>query len=502
MNKPQKHTEKTKSLASKLQSKDIFNWLVSYGYYPESYVLPPCFYVTKHPVFGKVFFPINKRKINPKISQICELHFPKSDLTDRTFGIIDPEIHNDIAYEIAKNWKIITDLLFNKDKLVYSYSFPIPLNSKTPGGVGHLRAGRLIYEWIAMAENDLVEEAYEYKYLFKTDITNFYPSIYTHSIAWAIHSKKTLRSSNKRYDFTLLGNRLDKLFQNANDGCTNGIPVGPVVSDLIAEIILSAVDCKISHVLKRNKILCVRFKDDYRFLCKDKQSGRDAIKSLQKELKEFSLLLNEGKTEISDLPEGIFRAWVSKYSVIEPRKYKKLTFKEFKETYLGVLRIDKETPGTGIVDRFLADLVDNRYKPLLPVSSKHAKKSISLLLLLAEKRIKAFPKIVALIESMMSIQTSSNFKRSIENHLNNHLKDLSKNTDDNRYLIAWIIYFLKSNKMGIKAKLVLDDRVLKTINSNQNLIFKGCKDFKIYRSISASKKSGSLLRYLDTFKPQ
>jgi hypothetical protein len=43
-------------------------------------------------------------------------------------------------------------------------------------------------------------------------------------------------------DFILAGNRLDKLFQNVNDGCTNGIPIGPAFSDLVAERVLAGVD--------------------------------------------------------------------------------------------------------------------------------------------------------------------------------------------------------------------------------------------------------------------
>ena len=52
---------------------------------------------------------------------------PRSDLTDRTFGIIDPELHNDIAYHTARNWKIVVDCLIPKDSQVTCYSFPVPV---------------------------------------------------------------------------------------------------------------------------------------------------------------------------------------------------------------------------------------------------------------------------------------------------------------------------------------------------------------------------------------
>lgn len=272
MTSPLKHNRRTEALARQIDPSDVYGWIVKYGYFPESYILPPCFYVSKNPLYGKRFTSLKKnKKFNPLIYQICDVNFPKTDLTDRTFGVIAPEIHSDIAAEIAENWDTILDIIFHHKKRIYTYSFPIPLSSKTPRKIGSLRAGRMIYEWIEMAENDLAEEAYAYKHLVRTDVKNFYPSVYTHSIAWAIHSRSVIRRGNNRNDYSFLGNRLDKLFQNANDGCTNGLPIGPVVSDIIAEVILSAVDLSISDELSGKGILALRFKDDYRFLLKHKK---------------------------------------------------------------------------------------------------------------------------------------------------------------------------------------------------------------------------------------
>jgi hypothetical protein len=417
LSKPKRHSQKTEKLARSLKPKDVYNWLVTAGYFPEAYVLPPCFHVQKHPIYGKRYFALNQnQKYKPRISQLCELHFPKSDLTDRTFSIIDPEIHNDIALEFADNWNKVLDILFDPNKCIYSYSFPIPVDASNPGFLGKLRAGRMIYEYIEMAENDLVEEAYRYKYLIRTDIKNFYPSVYTHSIAWAFHGKSFIRTGN-RYNDNLLGNRLDKLFQNANDGCTNGLPIGPAVSDLISEVILSAIDLEVSKKVKEVDALAVRFKDDYRFLCKSKDDCQRIIKSLQKNLKEYNLLLNEDKTDIRELPEGIFREWLSKYYQIRPEKGKKLSYKEFQELYLGTLRIDKENPGTGVIDRFIADIMDKQYNPLIPVDSVSLNKSVSLLLLLAERRIKTFPKILGVIEAMMIQSNNKSTRDLVEKHL-------------------------------------------------------------------------------------
>ena len=58
--------------------------------------------------------------------------------------------------------------------------------------------------------------------MFKTDIVNCYSEIYTHSIVWALHTKKVAKE--ERNDKKLLGNNIDKHLQAMSNGQTNGIP--------------------------------------------------------------------------------------------------------------------------------------------------------------------------------------------------------------------------------------------------------------------------------------
>jgi hypothetical protein len=498
MNAPEKHTRKTERLARQLKPSDVYNWVVTAGYYPEPYVLPPCFCVCKHPRYGRRFSTFKPGTFAPPVSQVCEVHFPKSDLTDRTFGIMAPDIHSDIAREVAANWEAILDVVFSSNKKVYTYSFPIPVASTTPGQIGSLRAGRMIYEWIEMAERDLVEEAYRYKYLVRADVKNFYPSVYTHSIAWALHTRAEIRKGSNRRDFSFLGNRLDKLFQSANDGCTNGLPIGPVVSDLMAEIVLSAVDINISSEVARMGVLGLRFKDDYRFLCRSMEECRGITKILQRALKDFSLLLSEEKTQVVELPEGIFREWKSRYHGIRLRKGTKIKFREFQELYLGVLRIDREVPGTGIIDTFIADITDDSYMPRFPVTEAHAKKIVSLLLLLGERRIKSFPGILGLLEAMM-VSGGRTVRDTIQQHLNRLLGDLSKDEESNRYIISWMLYFLKSNNLPVRPRKRFNNPILASIQGNRMSVFTSYRDFKLFRGVRAARRAGLLLKHIDAF---
>lgn len=442
----EKHFKKTAVLAKALRRSDIYDWLVTTGYFPESYVLPPCFFVSERPRYGTRYFAHSKNTFRPPVSEYLQVHFPKTELTDRTFGVCDPQIHSDIAYTIARNWKTVTSSLFGGGNKVCSYSFPIPLDARNIGEIGGKRSGRLIYEFIEMAENDIASIAYRYKYLITTDIKNFYPSIYTHSIPWAIHGKNLIRQPGKRQDFGYFGNRLDKLFQNANDGCTNGVPIGPAVSDLVAEIVLSAVDRQLSKKLGDN-VFVVRFKDDYRILAKDEKDGRSVIKALQAAAKEYRLELNDEKTQFHRLPNGVFREWVSRYHSANPRPKAYYDFKRFKEVYLAVAAIDRDYPGTGVVDRFLADIVTRNDRLRVRLNRRSLPKIVSLLLMLADIRTKAFPKVLAIIEAVLRSPAGNRFATDIGEHLCDFLKLLMERESENRYLIAWLFYFLRANAL-------------------------------------------------------
>lgn len=362
-------------------------------------MLPPCFKVVKFTYKKNPYFDISKKI---PLSEICEITFPKSQLTERAFGIIDHKIYHDLVWHIMDNWDDVKSLLFNSDNKIRSYSFPIPLNKESVGLLGTLRSGRMIYEFIEMSESDIVSEGHKYNLVVKSDIKNFYPSIYTHSIAWAIDGKEDARKD--RFKFKLLGNKLDKLFQNANDGCTNGIAIGPAISDLITEIMQSVIDTDISKQLKKEKIdfIGVRFKDDYRFLCQTESDAHEILSVVQRILKDFNLSISEEKSTVSKLPEGLFREWTSEYHTYSLKHSYPIKYKVFENTFRKVLLIDKNYPNTGVIDKFLSELISKKYNLKLKLSSKEIYKVFSLLLMLKEKRSKSLPQILAITELLLS----------------------------------------------------------------------------------------------------
>jgi hypothetical protein len=82
--------------------------------------------------------------------------------------------------------------------------------------------------------------------ILQTDIADFYPSVYTHSIPWALHTKQVAKANRTN---ALFGNRIDQLVRNSQDGKAVGLPIGPDTSFVIAESILAAADLQFANLL-------------------------------------------------------------------------------------------------------------------------------------------------------------------------------------------------------------------------------------------------------------
>jgi hypothetical protein len=321
-------------------------------------------------------------------------------------------------------------------------------------------------------------------------------------MAWSLHGKRAARK--RRHDFGLAGNRLDKLFQNANDGCSNGIPVGPAVSDLVSELVLSGVDRQLSKALVKaglaDKVLVVRFKDDYRVLSKRLDDGRSALKFLQSALREFRLELNEDKTEPRQLPDGIFRTWVSLYHAANPHPRFRYDYRRFKEVYLSVVTIDRAHPGTGVIDRFLADLVRKDKQLRLFLRPKELDQTLSLLLMLPTLRAKAMPKILAIVEALLRKHPTKAKKELIGTHVGEWYEELSQKESENVYQLAWLGYFMKANALVqyLGAKKPKDPIARAPRTSRFSALGKSSQSH-LFRGVMAAAKAGSMLQHLDIF---
>ena len=171
--------------------------------------------------------------------------------------------------------------------------------------VGGLRAINSVKDWGYLPIARSLCRASS-RYVLQTDIDNFYPSIYTHVIPWALHTKPIAKQ--KRYDFSLIGNILDLIIRNSQDQQTLGIHIGPDCSLVIAEIILSTVDLALVNAGLANGF---RYLDDYEFGFATYSEAEQGLADLQGELGAYELHLNPRKTLFFELPGAIERPWAT-----------------------------------------------------------------------------------------------------------------------------------------------------------------------------------------------
>lgn len=222
----------------------------------------------------------------------------------RKFQLINPILYIDFIYCITddKNWKIIVDR-FNKlhnlcKKSIICTSIPV-----VGKNTYRRSSGKQILEWWEKTELGAVALAQEFPIVVTTDIADCYPSIYTHSLSWALHGIG-IAKKNKN-DNRLLGNIINKKIQNMQDGQTNGIPQGSIIMDFLAELVLAYADCILYNCLRKNKKLkssfkILRYRDDYKIFVHSKFDGEQIIKELSKILLKLNLKLNSSKTDFYD----------------------------------------------------------------------------------------------------------------------------------------------------------------------------------------------------------
>jgi RNA-directed DNA polymerase len=213
----------------------------------------------------------------------------------RPFQLIHPALYVSLVEKItaATNWRVIRERFqdFQQPARLKCLSIPLQSSSKRKD-----RAAQILNWWQGIEQRS-IELALEYNYLFHGDVTDCYAAIYTHSIAWAIHSKKVAKA--RRSDQSLIGNVIDSHIQDMRSGQTNGIPQGSVLMDFIAEIVLGHADLELGNRLNSAGIReyrILRYRDDYRIFVQSPQVGEAILKALTEVLIELGLRLNASKT--------------------------------------------------------------------------------------------------------------------------------------------------------------------------------------------------------------
>jgi Reverse transcriptase (RNA-dependent DNA polymerase) len=282
------------------------NGLLDYGLFSEK--VPPCFIsvgltTIVSDEMSKLIAKSNEKGFGKKVDR-CAHDFIRYEAVRETnipriLGVPHPEAYAVQCFGIAKNWEEIA-IHCNK---------PHPPISQVY--VRHVTGNRVFaMNYKGNERYELEEKEIQWKagaqYVVKADIASCFPSIYTHSIPWALHGKTTAKSNNTS---ALTGNLLDKLTQSTRDKQTNGLIIGPHSSNVISEIVLTAIDVELQ---KKGYEKLFRHIDDYTFYARTRDEAEKFIKDLGLSLRTYEMSLNDKKTQILALPRPSIENWIQR----------------------------------------------------------------------------------------------------------------------------------------------------------------------------------------------
>jgi Reverse transcriptase (RNA-dependent DNA polymerase) len=191
------------------------------------------------------------------------------------------------------------------------------------------------------------------RFLVVADISQCYPSIYTHSLPWALHSKLVAKA--RRTDMTLLGNRLDAIVRSGQGDETVGLPIGPDTSHVLAEIVLSACDAELGSQCRG-----FRYFDDYELYASTQTDASRILERLQSVLADYRLTLNPYKTRIETLPQPLEETWVGQIKRIDVRRGARQEKSDLTFLFDEMFRLSRAFPDRHVVSYGLGRLI-NRF---------------------------------------------------------------------------------------------------------------------------------------------
>jgi len=288
-------------LLNEISSDEIYEGFVGYGLFADK--IPPVF-------SSKAFYDYcANNAVQPDITGHEYIYFEniRNINVPRAMGIPNPFAYNTLCKYIGDQWdELLT--YFQRKTQGQSYRISRIHPRKVLDKNGEFT--KILFDM--NFKNLYADGAPEQKmligkrFIVNADISNCFPSIYTHALAWALVGKS--EAKRRRNEQQALFNLIDKYSRNMKHGETDGLLIGPHVSNLLAEIILVEID----RILFEEGYSFIRHIDDYACFTESYETAQNFINDLVTALRGFDLALNHKKTNIAELPIGLEKEWKRK----------------------------------------------------------------------------------------------------------------------------------------------------------------------------------------------
>ena len=291
-----------------MSGNDALRRLLTHGFLP--WEVPQCF-LTKS--YGEALtvdnadIPTDMTSPNPKRARPLARHnLARVGQLRRPLSVPHPAIFFALCSEITSGWRSLSEVMgrstLSVSKPTLTVSDDADRAISTVNGPSHYPKLRAQHRRNA-------------RYLVKADVQRCYASIYTHAIAWAVEGKTQAKEDRS---WKRIGNRLDSHSRKMQDNQSLGIPIGPDTSQILAELVLSAVDLEFQQTMN-SPIQGFRAIDDYELAFASHSDAETALARLQSALLKYELQLNETKTRIVRLPDALEDSWPQRLKNVRVR---------------------------------------------------------------------------------------------------------------------------------------------------------------------------------------
>lgn len=277
----------------------------------------------------------------------------------RPIVLANPFLYYFLVREICNesSW-ILIKKLFEKFQVPHITSCAMPV---IPKGTEPFHKSTTIINWWNSMEQRSIELSLEFRYMFVTDITNCYGSVNPQAFDWAFSLKDTrFENGNKNS----ISKNIQKYLRAFQQGRNIGIPQGSAIFDFIGEIILGYSDLLLHEAIHKagisNPYEIIRYRDDYRIFCNDKDVLEKISYILQHVLESLNFRMSSKKTKISNsIVTDAVKSDKLAYIYNTPIFNKKgCDFDSFEKHLLYILMFARQYPDSGSIRTMLSD-IDN-----------------------------------------------------------------------------------------------------------------------------------------------
>lgn len=366
-------------------------------------------------------------------SELEVISKPKRGYERRNIHITHPVPQSLLSLEMAKNWKSIQNWL---SRQTYSID-EIRLSDNFRRGIKQIDFD------IHRAKKGHIEAISDW--LIKTDISRFYPSIYTHSIPWAAYGKERVKKNLRLYGGSF-ADRLDALVRACNRNQTIGIPVGPETSRIIAEIISSSIDTEFKSKHRELKDTYVdRLQDDWFVGVDSFETAERVLSSLTAIYRGYGLEINGGKTSVNRVIAETGTRWVSEIAAFISHRSGVVKGPRLREFLALSLRLQGDFPSDPVVSYSLA-ILESQNIDLLDVELVEA--------FLLKAAIIAPISMDRICRVVLNLQFKS--QRISRQRIGLRFCELAERNmkNGNTYEVMWLLYTLRGLRIPLDSKYI------------------------------------------------